>query len=119
MREYHRSILDEMSQTKGGQRPKKSEIKPEGWNNYLMEAEVILDGVRAEEDDSLGGHHQHEAVEGLQTENKLFISSFWWLLRGVMMPVRHMMGHDVDKVLTGCDLCLHHSLITDKDQCHY
>lgn len=52
---------------------KKSEIKSEGWNNYLMEAEVVLDGVRAEEDDSLGGHHQHEAVEGLQTENKKFI----------------------------------------------
>lgn len=38
---------------------------------YLMEAEVILDGVRAEEDDSLSGHHQDEAVQGLQRENIL------------------------------------------------
>lgn len=30
-----------------------------------MEAEVILDGVRAKEDDSLGRHNQDEAVQGL------------------------------------------------------
>lgn len=34
-----------------------------------MEAEVILDGVRAEEDDSLRRHHQDEAVQGLHREN--------------------------------------------------
>lgn len=73
VREYHRLKPDEVRRAKGGQRPKKSEIESEGWINYLMEAEVVLDGVRAEEDDSLGGHHQHEAVEGLQTENKKFI----------------------------------------------
>lgn len=43
---------------------------------YLMEAEVILDGVRAEEDDSLSCHHQDEAVQGLQRENILFVSCF-------------------------------------------
>lgn len=36
-----------------------------------MEAEVILDGVRAEEDDSLSCHHQDEAIQGLQRENEL------------------------------------------------
>lgn len=30
-----------------------------------MEAEVILDSMRAEEDDSLSCHHQDEAVQGL------------------------------------------------------
>lgn len=34
-----------------------------------MEAEVILDGVRAEEDDSLSCHHQDEAIQSLQREN--------------------------------------------------
>lgn len=32
----------------------------------LMEAEVILDGVRAEEDGSVSCDHQDEAVQGLQ-----------------------------------------------------
>lgn len=40
-----------------------------------MEAEVILDGVRAEEDDSLGCHHQDEAVQGLQREN-MFVCDY-------------------------------------------
>lgn len=34
-----------------------------------MEAEIILDGVRAEEDYSLSCDHQDEAVQGLQREN--------------------------------------------------
>lgn len=34
-----------------------------------MESEVILDGVRTEEDVSLSCHHQDEAVQGLQREN--------------------------------------------------
>lgn len=34
-----------------------------------MEAEVILDSMRAEEDDSLSCHHQDEAVQGLQRGN--------------------------------------------------
>lgn len=38
-----------------------------------MEAEVILDCVRAEEDDSLSRHCQNEAVQGLRRENMLFV----------------------------------------------
>lgn len=33
-----------------------------------MEAEVVLNSVRAEEDDPLSRHHQDEAVQGLQTK---------------------------------------------------
>lgn len=40
---------------------------------YLMKAEVILDCVRAEEEDSLSCHHQDEAVQGLKREN-IFVS---------------------------------------------
>ena len=40
---------------------------------YLMEAQVVLDGVGAEEDDSLGRHHQDEAVQGLWTENTRWV----------------------------------------------
>lgn len=40
-----------------------------------MEAEVILDGVRAEEDDSLSRDHQNEAVQGLWRENLPIVSS--------------------------------------------
>jgi len=42
------------------------ESPEEYWCLYLMEAEVVLDAVRAEEDGSLSGHHQDEAVQGLQ-----------------------------------------------------
>lgn len=38
-----------------------------------MEAEVFLDGVRAEEDGSLSGDHQDEAVQGLQGDNTSFL----------------------------------------------
>lgn len=40
-----------------------------------MEAEVILDGVRAEEDDPLSCDHQNEAVKGLWRENLTIVSS--------------------------------------------
>lgn len=41
-----------------------------------MEAEVVLNSVRAEEDDPLGRHHQDETVQGLQTEaNTQFVLS--------------------------------------------
>lgn len=35
---------------------------------YLMEAKVVPDGVRAEEDVSLSCHHQDEAVQCLQRQ---------------------------------------------------
>lgn len=37
-----------------------------------MEAKVILDGVRAEEDDSLSCHHQDEAIKSLHREDIKF-----------------------------------------------
>lgn len=37
-----------------------------------MEAKVILDGVRAEEDDSLSCHHKDEAIQGLPREKTQF-----------------------------------------------
>lgn len=46
-----------------------------------MEAEVILDGVRAEEDDPLSRDHQNEAVKGLWRENLTIVSSHWWWSR--------------------------------------
>lgn len=42
-------------------------------SEYLMEAEVILDGVRAEEDASFRRDHHHKAVQRLQREQTLLL----------------------------------------------
>lgn len=58
---------------------------------YLVKAEVILDSVRAKEDDSFGCHNKHKAVQSLQRENTLFVPLLFTRTKAFKL-VREEMG---------------------------